>query len=76
NRFFYDVEGAEDRNSPPMASKIVGIRLKRGMRLRLETPGGGGYGNPKERPRQAISADLNAGYISFDAAKQDYGDFS
>ncbi len=76
NRFFYDVEGAETRNSPPMASKIVGIRLKRGMRLRLETPGGGGYGNPKERPRQAISADLNAGYISFDAAKQDYGDFS
>ena len=31
---------------PPMGSKIVGIKLVNGQRVRLETPGGGGWGAP------------------------------
>ncbi|MFZ9014266.1 MAG: hydantoinase B/oxoprolinase family protein [Alphaproteobacteria bacterium] len=76
NKFFYDTEGAEQPISPPMASKIVGIPMKRGMRLRLETPGGGGYGCPNDRSRQSILADLEAGYISESAAARDYGDLA
>ena len=35
---------------PPMASKMVGVKLQAGgQRVRLETPGGGGYGPPEER---------------------------
>ena len=35
--------------APPMTSKMLGIALKRGERVRLETPGGGGYGPPAQR---------------------------
>jgi N-methylhydantoinase B len=47
-----------------MASKMVGIRLRRGDRLRLETPGGGGYGPAAERSADAIALDRAMGYVS------------
>ncbi len=62
NRFQFDT--SEGRKTPRMASKIVGIKLERGMRVRLETPGGGGYGDPAERDPAAIAADLAAGYVT------------
>lgn len=49
---------------PPMASKMLGIQLQRGDRVRLETPGGGGYGPPSARPAQAREADAAQGYVS------------
>jgi N-methylhydantoinase B len=36
-------------------------------------PGGGGYGNPLERDPQAVLADVVDGYVSLDAARNDYG---
>ena len=36
-------------------------------------PGSGGFGPPAERDRAAIGRDLLDGYITADAAKQDYG---
>ncbi|HWB34784.1 MAG TPA: hydantoinase B/oxoprolinase family protein, partial [Rugosimonospora sp.] len=33
-------------------------------RLVIEVAGGGGYGNPDERPSDAIAADLRAGFVS------------
>ena len=48
---------------PPMASKMVGIRLRRGDRVRLETPGGGGYGPAGERSAEARQHDLAMGYV-------------
>ena len=44
-----------------------------GARLVLSLPGGGGYGNPAERPKEKVRADLTAGYISAEQAKADYG---
>lgn len=56
----------------PLRSK--GRQLVRnGQRLRLKLPGGGGYGDPKERSRNAIEQDIAAGFISVDDAKADYG---
>ncbi|MDH3667738.1 MAG: hydantoinase B/oxoprolinase family protein [Paracoccaceae bacterium] len=49
---------------PPMASKIVDVPLKRGDRVRLETPGGGGYGDPADRPGEAWDHDQALGYVS------------
>lgn len=49
-------------HEPPMKSKMVGIRLKRGERLRLATPGGGGYGDPAGRDPAAIAQDRALGY--------------
>ncbi len=39
----------------------------------LETPGGGGFGEPADRPRDAIKQDLDRGLISQNAAKTHYG---
>jgi N-methylhydantoinase B len=53
--------------------KEKGYRLKPGDRVRVETGGGGGYGLPAERDLALIQRDLDAGYISADAAQRDYG---
>jgi N-methylhydantoinase B len=44
-----------------------------GQRLTLLYAGGGGYGDPKQRDRDAVRADLRDGYISAEAAARDYG---
>ncbi|OZI27609.1 hydantoinase B/oxoprolinase family protein [Bordetella genomosp. 7] len=51
-------------HAPPMASKMLGIALKRGQRVRLETPGGGGYGPPQARNEAARGHDLAMGYVT------------
>jgi len=62
NRFAYEQD--DGWHTPPMVSKMVGIRLKRGQRVRLETPGGGGYGDPAGRAPEAIERDAALGYVT------------
>ena len=71
NRFAYQNDGVWHR--PPMESKMVGIRLARRERVRLETPGGGGYGAPAERDPARVARDVALGYVSAEAADEDYG---
>lgn len=47
--------------------------VKNGQRLRLSLPGGGGYGSPRDRDRDLVKADLDAGMITAEQAKSDYG---
>ncbi len=35
--------------------------------------GGGGYGNPFERPAELVLADVRNGLIGIEAARDDYG---
>ncbi|KMO26940.1 hydantoinase B/oxoprolinase family protein [Methylobacterium aquaticum] len=58
--------------SPPMVSKVTDVRIRAGERVRLETPGGGGFGHPAERSRDALKRDLRLGYVTPDAAARDY----
>ncbi len=58
----FDYENAGHWQQPPMASKMVGIKLKRGERVRLQTPGGGGYGDPARRSQVQRDNDLRMGY--------------
>jgi N-methylhydantoinase B len=51
----------------------VNTTLKRGDVLVVETAGGGGYGNPVDRPTQEVAGDLLAGRITPDAARESYG---
>jgi N-methylhydantoinase B len=37
------------------------------------TPGGGGYGNPRDRNRALVAADVANGKISLAAARDVYG---
>jgi N-methylhydantoinase B len=39
----------------------------------LETGGGGGWGDPRERSTELIKRDLRRGYITAEAAERDYG---
>ena len=61
NRFSYQQQ--DGWHEPPMASKVVGVKLVRGQRVRLETPGGGGWGNPASRAPEAIARDVRLGYV-------------
>jgi N-methylhydantoinase B len=36
-------------------------------------PGAGGYGDPLERPAEAVLADVVDGYVSIEAAREEYG---
>lgn len=59
--------------SPPMVSKVTDVKVTTGKRLRLETPGGGGWRDPKQRPADLVSRDVRLGYVSREAAHRDYG---
>ena len=60
NVFEYENQGQWQR--PPMVSKMLGIRLKKGERVRLSTPGGGGWGSPSERSAADRARDAELGY--------------
>ncbi|MFD4839033.1 hydantoinase B/oxoprolinase family protein [Achromobacter sp. NPDC058515] len=62
NVFRYQQDG--QWQTPPMSSKMLGIQLRRGDRVRLETPGGGGYGAPAGRAGAAREHDRKMGYVS------------
>lgn len=53
--------------------KLDGVVLNQGDVLRLQTPGGGGFGDPFERPPEAVLDDVHRGAVSVESAKQDYG---
>ncbi|MGI9478147.1 MAG: hydantoinase B/oxoprolinase family protein [Hyphomicrobiaceae bacterium] len=71
NQFWFEQDDGE--HAPPMASKMVGIGLTRGQKVRLETPGGGGYGNAQARPPERVARDVALGYVSRQAALDDFG---
>ena len=62
NTFAWDSTQGQQR--PPMASKVTGVKLQRGQRLRLETPGGGGWGDPSKRDPAARARDMEQGLIT------------
>ncbi len=71
NEFRY--EQVDGWHEPPLASKMLGIRMEKGQAVRLETPGGGGYGGAGSRPAEAVARDVALGYLSPDAATEAYG---
>ncbi|MBX9911884.1 MAG: hydantoinase B/oxoprolinase family protein [Beijerinckiaceae bacterium] len=71
NRFVYD--SAEGPTSPPMVTKITDIHIGQGQRVRLESPGGGGYGAPRDRDPDAVRRDVANGYVSPAEAERIYG---
>ena len=49
------------------------VPVAAGDRVRLDLPGGGGYGDPRERDPERVLADVVDGYVSLDAARKLYG---
>ena len=57
-------DGAES----PMPPKSDNVPLQRGDRIRLETSGGGGFGDPARRSAEAAARDRSLGYVTPAAA--------
>ncbi len=57
----------------PLTSKVAGLRLKNGDLLSMEFAGGGGWGDPRKREGERVRQDVVRGYVSRQAARDDYG---
>ncbi|HXF33366.1 MAG TPA: hydantoinase B/oxoprolinase family protein [Candidatus Acidoferrales bacterium] len=57
----------------PPNGKLQATTLAPGEMLAMEVGGGGGFGDPKERPRRAVRDDVRRGYVTREAALRDYG---
>ena len=45
-------------------SKFSNVPIQDGDQVRLRTPGGGGYGDPSQRPKSAVADDIAEGWVS------------
>jgi N-methylhydantoinase B len=52
--------------------KATRLLVAKGATLELHTGGGGGYGPPADRDREAVEADLREGYITAEHARRHY----
>ena len=62
-----------DGQRQALPSKVTNLMLRKGDVVRLETSGGGGFGRPQTRAREAIERDIHQGYVSAEAAAAVYG---
>ena len=58
--------------TPEHLTKDEGVEMRAGDSLRLETPGGGGYGDPQERPEELVLEDVRRGYYDRETAERAY----
>ncbi|MFM1815168.1 MAG: hypothetical protein RLZ98_1863 [Pseudomonadota bacterium] len=56
-----------------LPTRYADYPLKVGDTFRLDSPGGGGYGDPLKRDPEAVLRDVVEGYVSPEAAERDYG---
>ncbi len=57
----------------PHGAKGEAILLQAGDAISIETPGGGGYGNPFTRSIHLVTRDVERAYLSREEAKRKYG---
>ena len=46
--------------------------MTEGDRIQLESAGGGGFGDPRQRPRELVAEDVRQGFVSPEMARQLY----
>jgi N-methylhydantoinase B len=63
----------ETKDAKRLPTRYADYPLKEGDIFRLDTPGGGGYGDPLAREPEGVLADIREGYVSPEAADRDYG---
>ena len=50
------------------------LTLQTGDSIRMETPGGGGFGKPRDRNQNLLAQDIIDGRITFEIVKKFYGE--
>ncbi|HWK28013.1 MAG TPA: hydantoinase B/oxoprolinase family protein [Solirubrobacter sp.] len=78
NRFLIARGGQEERPIEevfglPSRGKFANLPLEPGDVFVSRQGGGGGFGDPRERPAEAVGEDVRAGYVSRPRAKENYG---
>ncbi len=83
----YGAAGLDGGKGPPLSRTVINPgtpqeeemdcmetrTVPAGTVVRLEQTGGAGYGDPRQRPADAVAADIDNGYVSAQAAARDYG---
>lgn len=69
-RLIYNPGTDAEQELPSKASNLI---LNAGESIRMETPGGAGYGYPQERSLELLAEDLRGGKVSRAAAERDFG---
>jgi N-methylhydantoinase B len=62
-----------DQEAKRLPTRYADYPLKAGDRFRLDTPGGGGFGDPMTRAAERVRRDVIEGYVTPQAAAQAYG---
>ncbi len=65
-----DVGGPDERIVDALANAEP---VRAGQVIRIRTTGGGGWGDPLDRPFEEVERDLRWGKVSFEGARADYG---
>ena len=77
NALTLEIDGVElgmaERYGLKSPSKFSNLAIPRGAIYRIFSGGGGGYGDPAQRPVGAVVTDVQGGYVSVEAARADYG---
>jgi N-methylhydantoinase B len=63
----------EREGAKRLPTRYADYPLKTGDMFRLDSPGGGGYGDPLARAPERVLADVREGFVSVEAAERDYG---
>ena len=72
NRFTV-VRDGETVEPSPVPGKVGGFPLEAGDVVRMETSGGGGYGDPLDRDAARVHGDVALGYLTPGQARRRYG---
>jgi len=68
------IERADGKlEDPVLHGKLNSVRLAPGDTMIVRTGGGGGFGDPAERPRDMVRRDIDGGYVTPEAAARYYG---
>jgi len=71
NEVGIELDGKWEEDLPN--AKVFAVNLKPGDAYRMRSGGGGGFGNPWERPVETVVNDVRQGYVSVEAASSYYG---
>lgn len=72
NSFTYRRDGLESQPGA-VPGKATGFKLRAGDVVIMRSAGGGGFGDALSHDPEAIKRDVDAGYITVEGARRDYG---
>ena len=62
-----------DGSSEELRGKLDFVQVRPGDRLVYDTAGAGGWGDPLQRPFELVTADVEKGFVTAEAAEREYG---